>query len=336
LINIQESNGGFSIGLERKVNEMKRKSMALVPEVESKTFDRGYDEFILNCKVRNLRPTTLKYYDDMVNIWYKCVPYKTAISQINEETVNKFIVFLRTEMNMNDVTVNTVVRGLKSVLNYFMKLGYMKEFKIPKLKEDRGVIETYSEEELKILLKKPNLKECSFIEYRNWVVINFFLATGSRARTLVNLKIKDLDFENELIVYLHSKNRRAQIVPMSRKLKQILTEYLSFRNGKEDDYVFVNAYAEPLKVDQLSHNMCEYNRKRGVVKTGLHRFRHTFAKLWILNNGDIFKLQKMLGHSTLDMVKNYVSIFSHDLQRDFDKFNPLDRLQEDKNHMKLR
>jgi integrase/recombinase XerD len=307
---------------------MARKKIELKSTCEAKRFDEGYDEFILNCKVRNLRPTTIKYYDDMVHIWYLFfTDYRKPINEITRDTIDKFILFIREKMNMNDVTINTVVRGIRSILYYFMKLGYMEEFKIPKLKEDREVIQTYSDDELKLLLKKPNIKECTYLEYRNYVIVNVFLATGMRARTLVNLKLKDLDFHNGLISYGYTKNRKPNLIPMSNSLKQVLMEYLTYRKIGEEDFVFVNAYGNELTVDQLGHNLNTYNRNRGVNTTGVHRFRHSFSKAWILAGGDIFKLQRILGHSTLDMVKNYVNMFSNDLQKDFDKFNPLERIQ---------
>ena len=64
------------------------------------------------------------------------------------------------------------------------------------------------------------------------------------------------------------------------------------------------------------------------MKTGVHRWRYTFAKKWILSGGDIFRLQKMLGHSSMEIVKNYVNMFTDDLQRDFDTFNPLETMAE--------
>ncbi|RHP70371.1 hypothetical protein DXA59_05185 [Clostridium sp. OF03-18AA] len=64
---------------------------------------------------------------------------------------------------------------------------------------------------------------------------------------------------------------------------------------------------------------------KGVEKTSAHLYRHTFAKKWILNGGDIFRLQKILGHSDLTVVKEYVQMFGQDLAVDFDKFNSLDR-----------
>ena len=69
-----------------------------------------------------------------------------------------------------------------------------------------------------------------------------------------------------------------------------------------------------------------YNHSRGVSRTSIHAFRHTFAKYWIRNNGDPFRLQKMLGHSSLDMTRNYVNMFSADLKDGFDSFSPLDKM----------
>lgn len=60
------------------------------------------------------------------------------------------------------------------------------------------------------------------------------------------------------------------------------------------------------------------------MKTGVHLFRHTFAKKWIQNGGNIFSLQKILGHSSLEMVKEYVNMFGEDIRQDYDKYNPLD------------
>jgi len=55
----------------------------------------------------------------------------------------------------------------------------------------------------------------------------------------------------------------------------------------------------------------------------MHRYRNTFAKFWILEGGDLIRLQKILGHKRLDMVLKYVDMYSKDLQKDFDSFNPL-------------
>ena len=119
-------------------------------------------------------------------------------------------------------------------------------------------------------------------------------------------------------------------------MANILKEYLKYIKGKADDYVFCNSYGDKPDLRTYQDMIAEYNKSRGVSKTSAHLYRHTFAKKWILNGGDIFRLQKVLGHSDLSVVKEYVQMFGNDIALDFDKFNPLDRMELEKNKAKIR
>ena len=115
---------------------------------------------------------------------------------------------------------------------------------------------------------------------------------------------------------------------------------MAVRKGESSDYLFCTAYGQQTTVDVIESQIARYNRKRGVEKTSLHMFRHTFAKKWILNGGDIFRLQKILGHSTLDMVKQYVAIYGADLKRDYEQYSLFDRanasLRPEKQSIKMK
>ena len=86
--------------------------------------------------------------------------------------------------------------------------------------------ETYTDDELLRLLKKPNLKQCGFTEYKMWVITNFLLSTGVRQKSLLSIKIKDLDFDSDVVRIHHTKNRKALIIPLNTDIKKILQEYL--------------------------------------------------------------------------------------------------------------
>jgi integrase/recombinase XerD len=133
-----------------------------------------------------------------------------------------------------------------------------------------------------------------------------------------------------------TKNGRQQLIPMSKSLNEILQEYLMYREGKEDDYVFCDSHGKQLTRDGTTTIINKFHKKCGVAKTSIHAYRHTFAKKWILNGGDIFRLQKILGHSNIEMVKNYVEMFSDDLQQDFDVFNPLDNFMKDRHSKQIK
>ncbi|MDZ5252084.1 hypothetical protein [Clostridium sp. LIBA-8841] len=65
----------------------------------------------------------------------------------------------------------------------------MKSFKITLPKVDRVAIETYTDDELRKLLEKPNLKKCTFSQYRNYCIVCMLLSTGIRLSSLINIKI---------------------------------------------------------------------------------------------------------------------------------------------------
>lgn len=73
-----------------------------------------------------------------------------------------------------------------------------------------------------------------------------------------------------------------------------------------------------------------------LVATGVHLFRHYYAKNYIQNGGDCLKLQKLLGHTTLEMTKIYVELYGNDLQKDYNRFNPLDVLIGNTEKIKMR
>jgi len=296
-----------------------------------------FKSFIKKCTIKNLSLETIKTYKVHYNVFERCFGGQTQVNIINSDSVGDFILYLKEHNSCNEITVNSYLRTIRVFLYYCMETGYLPPFTIHIQKVDKKIKETYNERELSLLLKKPNLKDCDFGEYRTWVYSNYLLATGNRISSVLNVKIEDLDYSNNLITVNKMKNRKAQIIPMSKTLCEILQEYLQYRNGEPSDYLFCTVTGTKASRKSYQDALARYNKSRGVMKTSSHLYRHTFAKLWILNGGDIFRLQKMLGHSDLSVVKEYVNMFGNDLSIDFDKFNPLDQLglNQQKKHIKM-
>lgn len=184
------------------------------------------------------------------------------------------------------------------------------------------------------MLEKPK-SDCSFAEYRNWVIINFLLNSGCRAATVRNIQNRDVDLGARQIVYLHTKNGKVQVVPLCSKMVSILREYMTIRKGEPEEYLFCNQYGEMLSENALRLAIAHYNRSRGVGKTSIHLFRHTFARKYLVDcGGDAFMLQKLLGHSTLAMTKHYCAIYDADISKNSDRFSPLAQLQQTKSKLR--
>lgn len=288
------------------------------------TFEEGIKEYMLNCEARNLREGTLKHYRDSVKQLYRYISPETPICEIDEDTWDNFRLTMRARGDLNDMSMYTYSRDMKTILRYFMKQGWLPMIDLPLQKTDKAPTETYSYDDLMKLLKKPNLKKCSFTEYKCWVLVNFLLSTGVRQNSLINIRIKDVDFQAEVIHVNVTKSRKPLIIPMNKDIMRILQEYMKYRQtDDENDYLFCNEYGHKLQRSTVYHAMCDYTRRRGVQKTGIHRFRHTFAKQWVLMGGNVVSLQKILGHSSLEITQEYLNLLVSDIKQDVEEFNIL-------------
>lgn len=295
------------------------------------TIEESFLLFIRKCKVKNLSDTSIKSYEQKITPFFEYLSKESPISVVDQDTVDDYILWLRDNREANDITINSYLRSLRAFLYYCMKCNYIPTFKVNLIKAEKKIKETYTDEELLRLLEKPNTDSCTFSTYKTWVFENYLLATGNRISTALNVRIDDIDFYSGTISLRRTKNRKQQIIPLSNTLALILQEYIEIRGGEGEDYLFCNDYGQQASARTYQQLVQRYNIKRNVNKSSCHLFRHTFAKSAILNGIDVFRLQKLLGHSDLTVTKEYVEMFGQDLQTDFDKFNPLDNLKGKQN-----
>ena len=235
---------------------------------------------------------------------------------------------------IEDITVNTRLKGIKTFFNFCIELGYMKPFKMDLITVTKKVKEIYTDEELSILTRKPNLRKCKFTEYRNWVITMYLLATGNRASTVRNIKIKDVDLDNNVVILRKTKNHKQQLFPISPFLRPILQEYLSKRGGEPEDYLFCNIYNEQFTLYGFSETIRKYNLSRGVRKTSTHLYRHTFARKVIQQGADIYDVKTLLGHKTLYMSLEYIDEINPNININYPKYDPLQSLNHQKKAIK--
>jgi integrase/recombinase XerD len=292
------------------------------------TLEEGCNKYLDNCRQRNLREGTIKHYRQSYVQFYKYFGKDLQLSEITETTYNKYVVYLR-ETLTNDVSINAYLRDFITTMHFLMNEGYLEHFKMKAIKVDKTHVETYTDEELMVLLKKPNIKKCSFLEYQCWVMTNFLFSTGVRQRSLIHIRIKDVDLFNNVVNVNVTKNRKALVVPLSQTMANILKEYLTYRqHTSPEDYLFCNVFGNQLTKSTSYHQLYTYNKSRGIETTGIHRYRHPFAKQWILNGGNVVALQKMLGHSNLAITQNYINMLVSDTAKEVNAINLLDKFAE--------
>ena len=290
---------------------------------ETTSIKERYQQFLSAGAARGLSDKTLKTYREHLQCISKHLDITTPLALMTKSDLEAMVTSMRTS-GLATNSISSYVRAFKSFLTWCRDEGYT-TVSIPSFKQKDTVKETYSDDELERLLKRPP-SNCSFCEYRNWLVIQFFLNSGCRASTVRNIQIRDVDLDSKQVTFRHTKTGKIQVIPLCSTLAVRLKEYLRIREGEPDDYLFCDEYGKMLSANALRLAIERYNRKRGVAKTSLHMFRHTFARKYLIDcGGNAFTLQKLLGHSTLEMTKHYCAIFNADITKNFDSVSPLEQ-----------
>ena len=288
------------------------------------TMAEVFDEFIVDKTASGTSDKTLKTYASHFHSLGKWLNTDTPIDELSNMQLKQMVADMR-KSTLTPNSIASYIRTLKSFLSW-CNANNKTSVNIQLYHAPETVKETYTDKELKALLKKPNMRACNFTDYRNWVIINLLLNCGCRAGTIRTFLVKDVNLDNRTITYRHTKNGKIQIVPLCSTMVNIMREYLRIRSGKETDVLFPNENNKPLTESGLRQGIEGYNTSRGVAKTSIHLFRHTFAQRYLQNGGNSLYLQKILGHSTLAMTKHYCNIYDVELVKSFDEFSPLANL----------
>lgn len=299
------------------------------------TVRETFENYIISRKARGVADKTLQSYKSQFDAAARHLDVETDISKLKKSDLDAMVISMR-DAKLSSNSINTYTRMLRSFF-FWCKEQEITDVNVQLYKAEETVKETYTDAELLVLLKKPDIKHCTFAEYRNWVIINFFMNSGCRAATVRAILIDDIDFENNMVHYRHTKNKKAQVIPLCSVMSGILRDYLRYRGGSGTDYLFCTETGTQLTEYGLRQSITRYNTRRGITKTSLHMFRHTFARKYLIDcGGDAFMLQKLLGHSTLAMTKHYCRIFDADLTKNFDNFSPLAQIKSNSTKIKMK
>ncbi len=235
---------------------------------------------------------------------------------------------VKTEL-LSSATIHGHVRTLRAFFNWLVIEGLAqnspaKDLKLPKV--SRKVVSTLSDEEIGAIL---NTFSISPSDARNQTLFMLLIDTGLRISELVNLKMDDVHMDEGYLKVM-GKGKKERIVPIGNNAQRALQRYLfRFRpkpNNPVTSNVFLSTSSQPLTENSMKLMFTRLAKRSGVYRLHAHLCRHTFATRFLINGGDVFSLQQILGHSTLEMVRHYVNLASSHIAIQHQKFSPLDRL----------
>lgn len=287
-----------------------KKALGAVQET-IQTYEYGYKKF---CRYFGDR---VEYIGDIYGAMFPEWAAAMREEGLKTKSINHYLIILRAFMNW-------CMEDNHNYLTEHCKIRLVKT----REQDDTTKEKDYSAEEVKLLLKKPD-KKANFVEWRSWAASCFVIGTGARMGTLVEIRMKDIDLKEGTVHYQHTKNRKDQIVNLPPQLIKVLTDYIAMWRTKDtepEDYLFCNISGEQVSKGAFRIGYGQFTKSRGVNRTNIHGLRHTFARIWYENGGDVVQLSKVLGHTTLRMSEHYMHVYANSVKERFIENNPLESL----------
>ena len=285
-------------------------------------FIDNFQEYI-SVEKRFSKNTVISYLQDL-NQFFKFLSSEFNISNITEinfHLVRHWITSLL-ENGLEASSVNRKISTLKTYFRFLEREGYVKEnpmFKIISPKAKKRLPIFLEEEKINNLLDDIKF-ESGFKGQRDKLIIELFYLTGMRLSELINIKIKDLNFNN-FEVKVIGKRKKERIIPLSDKIIKSIKMIIDNKN--QEDYLFTNTKGDKLYNKMVYRVVTKYVGKvSSIKKKSPHILRHTFATHMLNNGADINAIKELLGHSNLSATQVYTHNTIEKLKKVYHQSHP--------------
>lgn len=263
--------------------------------------------------IRNLSPATLKWYRYTFG-YYAKYSKVMILEEATTQSLKAFLYYGRMERDWTPDSFVGMRKGLKSFFTWCVKNEYLESNPIDPIEKPRLAKKLpkrlTKEEAFKVLDVSFNMKySYRFNPYRNRAVLAIMIYAGLRALEMTNLKVRDIDLENNLIHVMEGKGGKDRIIPMCTALKEILKAYWTERErlNKDTVYFFTSMRGNGPFTYNCLKKVVDAVKKNSKINFSSHRLRHTFATLMLEGGCDLFTLSKMMGHSDIKTTTIYLS-----------------------------
>jgi integrase/recombinase XerD len=309
---------------------------------------QGYE---LSSLEAGFSPLTIDAYTSSLKLLVDYL-HNPEVEQISETDLMRFFGYLRTKYKPahskdDELSTASIHRYWKAVRSFFKwsssprGLGTGRpdiNFAMPRY--NNSEIIPYSEADVQALLKASQLsapvrkKDKAVYQFkihtgvRDYAIMLFLLDTGLRPGELCRLKLSEVNLKNgEIQVRPHRIGKtRPRVVIIENKARTAVWRYLKDRpEAKDRDPLFVTDEGHEMTRYTLGSMVARTGERAGVADANPYRFRHTFAIQYLRNGGDAYTLQRLLGHATMEMVRNYLRLSQVDAQEAHKRASPVER-----------
>ena len=235
-------------------------------------------------------------------------------------------------------TVRSYVRVWKTFFNWCYQEELIDVDVVARLRSPESVkkvIPAFTVEHIQKMLDTCDIS--TDLGFRNYVILLLFLDTGMRLSELVGLDVGDV---HEQFVKVLGKGRKEREIGIRPEVSKLLWKYAhKYRKPADPGEValFIAQGGNRITVSAVKNILRVVKKESGIesVRVSAHTFRHTFAKWYLKYGGELFKLSRELGHSSIKITEIYLKDFdSTEARKDHNAFSPIASLDLGKKRRK--
>ncbi len=286
------------------------------------------ESFLIDRKAQNMASGTLYFYKTKLKLFHTFCEGQviTNISQITPDTIRRFLLHLG-ETGHNPGGIHGIYRALRAFLLWYEEETEPEGWKNPIRKVQSPRVPVEQIEPVEIDTVKALIESCkgsTFTAVRDKALLLFLLDTGARASEVVAVNLGDVNMVTGEALIRQGKGRKPRTIFLGQKTRKVLRAYLKHR-GDTNKALWVTDDKDRLTYWGLNEIIKRRSKTAKVDKPCLHDFRRAFAINFLRNGGDIYSLQKLMGHSDLQVLRRYLAQTNEDLRIVHHRASPVDQ-----------
>ena len=279
--------------------------------------------------ILHLSPRSQKEYVGKLNVFAAwCEEQGVGVGDIKQAVIRRFVAHLRGHVNrlgtpIASVTIHGYMRVLKAFLYWLCKEDDYEDLvsdKVPRRiempKVENKIIEVFTHEQIKALLLACDREYNDELTVRDRAIVSVLVDTGIRASELVGLTLENVFLDpHDSYLKVLGKGSKWREVALGRQAVAALRRYITrYRHGqKTEQHVFLNRHGARLTVrglEEIIKRLGEWGRVKG-VRCSPHTCRHTYAVSYLQASGDVYRLSRLMGHTSVKVTEVYLRAVSN-------------------------
>ena len=288
------------------------------------------EAFLIDRKASNFAPGTLYFYQTKLSVFLAFCDSQaiTQIDQLTPKNIREYLIGLESTGH-NEGGVHAFFRALRAFLRWYELEAEPENWRNPITRVKTPRISKKILEPANLADVSKILETCSgktFTDARDKAILLTLLDTGLRANELLSVLTVDTDPIRGSLLVRHGKGGKPRSVFIGKRTRKAIRAYIRVRQSSADA-LFVTDEGEKMTYSGLRQIIKRRAGRAGVEAPALHSFRRFFALEYLRNGGDIFTLQRLMGHSDLQILRRYLNQIDSDLERGHAQFGPVDRMK---------